>query len=565
MNGPTLESVFDQGVALLGRRQGTADPNVSLGIYLPAWHPDHGTDPHTSRVRDFGAKPTAPAADNFLDAHKEHVALIASDIRTLAGNAAPIVVPAPSSDGRMLTVATALAQRLGDGPTPVVADLLRERPDRPPQTRQFGTLGRLMNTAGQFEVTDPAAVRGRTIVLVDDVLATGSTVQETARLLRDAGAAHVLVVTLAHSTQRRPTPPPPDPASPARFEGRPFSEVARALEPQTYPAQMSEPAKLSMRLGALKALIKHWGTNDNAQRTLVELLRDPAPELVEPALEHLKTLHLTEPNGVRELVELALGTRELQVPEDARLPLLMEIQGLVRDRVNSTDVGPALRSTLEDLAHGRRSMHLPAAMRPVTFEALAGLLAHNTAQPETRKLVIDLLRGNLRQGETTAPVARPASFLTPLQEQLLSQARAVLESSSRELAPAREAVRSMLTEVLEWKDYRTATELGAHARRNLRTQAFDALQNQITAGDTAFCLRLAEIAARETTPGGRGVADHFIPWLEGRGQTLARVFSQDAPGRERFLQALDTTIALRLQRTEDPSLTLLQALRARFR
>jgi len=53
------------------------------------------------------------------------------------------------------------------------------------------------NVRGAFAVPDPAQVRGRNLVLVDDVLTTGTTVSECARVLKRAGARSVLVGTIA--------------------------------------------------------------------------------------------------------------------------------------------------------------------------------------------------------------------------------------------------------------------------------------------------------------------------------------------------------------------------------
>ena len=52
-----------------------------------------------------------------------------------------------------------------------------------------------------IKVIDPKPVRGRTILLLDDVMATGSTLSECAKTLKEAGAWRVWAVTLARSVR----------------------------------------------------------------------------------------------------------------------------------------------------------------------------------------------------------------------------------------------------------------------------------------------------------------------------------------------------------------------------
>lgn len=55
------------------------------------------------------------------------------------------------------------------------------------------------NLRGAFAVTAPEAIRGREVLLVDDVFTTGTTVSECARVLLRAGAAKVYVATVART------------------------------------------------------------------------------------------------------------------------------------------------------------------------------------------------------------------------------------------------------------------------------------------------------------------------------------------------------------------------------
>ncbi|MCX6966927.1 MAG: ComF family protein [Verrucomicrobia bacterium] len=58
---------------------------------------------------------------------------------------------------------------------------------------------RMENLRGAFQLRQSAQVRNLHLLLIDDVLTTGSTVDECARVLRDAGAASVRVATVARA------------------------------------------------------------------------------------------------------------------------------------------------------------------------------------------------------------------------------------------------------------------------------------------------------------------------------------------------------------------------------
>jgi ComF family protein len=55
------------------------------------------------------------------------------------------------------------------------------------------------NVKGAFSVADPAVIVGKRVLLLDDVLTTGSTAEECSRVLKRAGAAEVTVITVARA------------------------------------------------------------------------------------------------------------------------------------------------------------------------------------------------------------------------------------------------------------------------------------------------------------------------------------------------------------------------------
>ncbi|MFA5158314.1 MAG: ComF family protein [Patescibacteria group bacterium] len=56
---------------------------------------------------------------------------------------------------------------------------------------------RRSNLTGAFAVLDPVSIKGKTILLIDDVSTTGSTLEECARVLRAAGAMRIYGLVIA--------------------------------------------------------------------------------------------------------------------------------------------------------------------------------------------------------------------------------------------------------------------------------------------------------------------------------------------------------------------------------
>jgi ComF family protein len=98
--------------------------------------------------------------------------------------------------------ARALLARRRPATAPLLPALERRLLRRIRDTRELGRMGpaeRLGEVAGAFAVADRRRLRGRRVLLVDDVFTTGATLNECARTLRDAGAREVRVVALARA------------------------------------------------------------------------------------------------------------------------------------------------------------------------------------------------------------------------------------------------------------------------------------------------------------------------------------------------------------------------------
>ncbi len=90
-------------------------------------------------------------------------------------------------------VARELAAGLGLAFAPRLLRRVRWTPQQVQPTRE----ARRENVKGAFRTTRRARVIGRTVLLVDDVMTTGSTLGEAARTVRAAGADRVVVAVLA--------------------------------------------------------------------------------------------------------------------------------------------------------------------------------------------------------------------------------------------------------------------------------------------------------------------------------------------------------------------------------
>ncbi len=141
-----------------------------------------------TRLRALLAGPDAPVPDDVL----------AAVVKVLAGwgwEQRPAGVVAVPSRGRPQLVGS-LAARLAEvGRLPLLGTLERTR-DEGPASRS-NSAQRLRAVAGALALPGGLTLDGRPVLLVDDVVDSGWTLTEAARLLREAGAGAVLPLVLA--------------------------------------------------------------------------------------------------------------------------------------------------------------------------------------------------------------------------------------------------------------------------------------------------------------------------------------------------------------------------------
>lgn len=80
-----------------------------------------------------------------------------------------------------------------------LVSLLEKTRATPAQSSLDSAAQRKTNVKGVYAVPDPDLVRGKRVLLIDDILTTGSTLEEAAKTLRAAGAEQVVAATFCRT------------------------------------------------------------------------------------------------------------------------------------------------------------------------------------------------------------------------------------------------------------------------------------------------------------------------------------------------------------------------------
>ena len=109
-----------------------------------------------------------------------------------------LIVPVPLSKNKLrhrgYNQAELIAREL---PGNVRADVLFKKFHTKSQVEVKDKEERLANIIGSFEVRNPEKIKGKKIILIDDVLTTGATMREAKKVFKQAGAKKVVGVVVA--------------------------------------------------------------------------------------------------------------------------------------------------------------------------------------------------------------------------------------------------------------------------------------------------------------------------------------------------------------------------------
>lgn len=182
--------------------------------------PCRSNPPHFDRARSFGIY-TYPLRDLILHLKfrrrerwgyllGERLASLAARLDILDDS--PLVIPVPLHRSRERErgynqaelLAKGLCAKLKGPGAPSLAQRVLAR--KIPTAPQSGLrqAARRENVRGAFVVARPERLRGRSVIVVDDVMTTGATASACAATLKHAGALRVIVLTLARATPQFP-------------------------------------------------------------------------------------------------------------------------------------------------------------------------------------------------------------------------------------------------------------------------------------------------------------------------------------------------------------------------
>ncbi len=133
-----------------------------------------------------------------------------SDLKIYAGNSPIYIIPVPTSRKRKrvrgynqaIIIARGFCNLGNKGSKQEIfklkENIVIKKLDTIPQARITNRTRRLRNIHGAFEIKNLEVIRGKTIIVIDDVTTTGATLSEIINILNKSGAKHVVGFAVAH-------------------------------------------------------------------------------------------------------------------------------------------------------------------------------------------------------------------------------------------------------------------------------------------------------------------------------------------------------------------------------
>lgn len=118
----------------------------------------------------------------------------------------PVLIPIPLSSKRLrergFNQAEIICDEImridGANNLQLMKNVLTRKADKIHQAKIKDRKHRLENIIDCFNISNEEPIKGRNIVLIDDVTTTGATLKEARKTLRDAGAKKIIAFTIAH-------------------------------------------------------------------------------------------------------------------------------------------------------------------------------------------------------------------------------------------------------------------------------------------------------------------------------------------------------------------------------
>lgn len=147
-----------------------------------------------------------PIASVFAEVMYGRIIEELADLSVMENFREPLLVPIPLSKARYRErgfnqaelICRKLAELDGEKNFKLEKNVLIKPKDGVHQAKIENRAERIKNMVGSFATANEEKVKGRNIILVDDVITTGATLSEAKKVLRNAGARKIIAFTIAH-------------------------------------------------------------------------------------------------------------------------------------------------------------------------------------------------------------------------------------------------------------------------------------------------------------------------------------------------------------------------------